>query len=92
MIDQHAQRLERLREEREKAIAQGATQKQLFENKFEPCLVCGDRASGKLFVTLLLKLSFKYCSPKVCFQDKHTSSQGNNDMKSCHVWCETCHL
>jgi len=46
VIDQHAQRLERLREERDKALAQGATQKQSFENKFEPCLVCGDRASG----------------------------------------------
>ncbi|KAL4227065.1 Nuclear receptor subfamily 2 group C member 2 [Mactra antiquata] len=42
---QHAQRLERLREEREKAIQ---AQKQPFDaNKFEPCLVCGDRASGR---------------------------------------------
>lgn len=41
---QHAQRLERLREEREKALQ---NQKQPFDaNKFEPCLVCGDRASG----------------------------------------------
>ncbi|XP_052781212.1 orphan steroid hormone receptor 2-like isoform X2 [Mya arenaria] len=46
VADQHAVRLERLREEREKLLAAG-TQKQQFENKFEPCLVCGDRASGR---------------------------------------------
>ncbi|XP_052250122.1 orphan steroid hormone receptor 2-like isoform X1 [Dreissena polymorpha] len=45
MADQHANRLERLREEREKIMA--GTQKQQFEIKFEPCLVCGDRASGR---------------------------------------------
>ncbi|XP_045165638.1 nuclear receptor subfamily 2 group C member 2-like [Mercenaria mercenaria] len=42
---QHAQRMDRLREEREKALQ---NQKQPFDaNKFEPCLVCGDRASGR---------------------------------------------
>ncbi|XP_060562423.1 nuclear receptor subfamily 2 group C member 2-like [Ruditapes philippinarum] len=42
---QHAQRMERLREEREKVLQ---SQKQPFDaNKFEPCLVCGDRASGR---------------------------------------------
>ncbi|WAR26656.1 NR2C2-like protein [Mya arenaria] len=38
VADQHAVRLERLREEREKLLAAG-TQKQQFENKFEPCLL-----------------------------------------------------
>lgn len=43
---QHAQRLERLREE-QRAVQDKVTQKQQFEHKYEPCVVCGDRASGQ---------------------------------------------
>ncbi|XP_071084222.1 orphan steroid hormone receptor 2-like isoform X6 [Haliotis cracherodii] len=43
---QHAQRLERLREEQQ-AVRDKLTQKQQFEAKYEPCVVCGDRASGR---------------------------------------------
>ncbi|KAK3584892.1 hypothetical protein CHS0354_023481 [Potamilus streckersoni] len=43
---QHAQRLERLREEQQ-IQRDKSTQKQQFEQKFEPCLVCGDKASGR---------------------------------------------
>lgn len=43
---QHAQKLERLREEREKAL-QNQKPTPFDANKFEPCLVCGDRASGR---------------------------------------------
>ncbi|XP_070193114.1 orphan steroid hormone receptor 2-like isoform X2 [Littorina saxatilis] len=43
---QHAQRLERLREE-QRAVQDKITQKQQFEHKYEPCVVCGDRASGR---------------------------------------------
>lgn len=43
---QHAQRLERLREE-QRAVQDKVTQKQQFDNKYEPCVVCGDRASGR---------------------------------------------
>ncbi|XP_041350086.1 orphan steroid hormone receptor 2-like isoform X2 [Gigantopelta aegis] len=43
---QHAQRLERLREEQQ-AVREKMTQKQQFEQKYEPCCVCGDRASGR---------------------------------------------
>lgn len=43
---QHAQRLERLREE-QRAVQDKVTQKQQFEHKYEPCVVCGDRASGR---------------------------------------------
>ena len=42
---QETQNLERLRAEQQ-AAQEKLTQKQQFENKFEPCLVCGDRASG----------------------------------------------
>nr|KAG5708834.1 hypothetical protein BaRGS_031988 [Batillaria attramentaria] len=41
---QHAQRLERLREE-QRAVQDKVTQKHQFEQKYEPCVVCGDRAS-----------------------------------------------
>ena len=43
---QHAQRLERLREE-QRQVQDRVTQKMQFEQKYEPCVVCGDRASGK---------------------------------------------
>ncbi|KAK7499961.1 hypothetical protein BaRGS_00008809, partial [Batillaria attramentaria] len=43
---QHAQRLERLREE-QRAVQDKVTQKHQFEQKYEPCVVCGDRASGR---------------------------------------------
>lgn len=43
---QHAQRLERLRIEQQEHRDK-VTQKQQFEQKYEPCLVCGDRASGR---------------------------------------------
>lgn len=43
---QHAQRLERLRLEQQEHRDK-VTQKQQFEQKYEPCLVCGDRASGR---------------------------------------------
>ncbi|XP_025108699.1 orphan steroid hormone receptor 2-like [Pomacea canaliculata] len=43
---QHAQRLERLREE-QRAVQDKVSQKQQFEHKYEPCVVCGDRASGR---------------------------------------------
>ncbi|GFO06443.1 nuclear receptor subfamily 2 group c member 2 [Plakobranchus ocellatus] len=43
---QHAQRLERLREEQRQAQDR-VTQKMQFEQKYEPCVVCGDRASGR---------------------------------------------
>lgn len=45
---QHAQRLERLREEQQ-AVRDKLTQKQQFEAKYEPCVVCGDRASGNVY-------------------------------------------
>ena len=44
---QHAQRLERLRDEQRQAQDR-VTQKMQFEQKYEPCVVCGDRASGWL--------------------------------------------
>ncbi|GFR72906.1 nuclear receptor subfamily 2 group C member 2 [Elysia marginata] len=43
---QHAQRLERLREE-QRQVQDRVTQKMQFEQKYEPCVVCGDRASGR---------------------------------------------
>ena len=44
---QHAQRLDRLRMEQQEHRDK-VTQKQQFEQKYEPCLVCGDRASGNI--------------------------------------------
>ncbi|CAE1158620.1 Nuclear receptor subfamily 2 group F member 5,Orphan steroid hormone receptor 2,Nuclear receptor subfamily 2 group C member 1-B,Nuclear receptor subfamily 2 group C member 1-A,Nuclear receptor subfamily 2 group C member 2,COUP transcription factor 2,Nuclear receptor subfamily 2 group C member 1,Nuclear hormone receptor family member nhr-41,Nuclear hormone receptor HR78 [Acanthosepion pharaonis] len=43
---QHSQRLERLREEQQ-AVRDKLTQKQQFEQNFKPCIVCGDKASGR---------------------------------------------
>ncbi|XP_052822688.1 orphan steroid hormone receptor 2 isoform X2 [Octopus bimaculoides] len=43
---QHTQRLERLREEQQ-AVRDKLTQKQQFEQNFKPCIVCGDKASGR---------------------------------------------
>ncbi|CAG5114836.1 unnamed protein product, partial [Candidula unifasciata] len=43
---QHAQRLERLREE-QRQVQDRVTQKMQFDQKYEPCVVCGDRASGR---------------------------------------------
>lgn len=43
---QHNQRLERLREEQQ-AVRDKLTQKQQFEQNFKPCIVCGDKASGR---------------------------------------------
>ncbi|KAI8763973.1 orphan steroid hormone receptor 2-like isoform X2 [Biomphalaria glabrata] len=43
---QHAQRIERLREE-QRQVQDRVTQKMQFEQKYEPCVVCGDRASGR---------------------------------------------
>ncbi|XP_059152190.1 orphan steroid hormone receptor 2-like isoform X3 [Physella acuta] len=43
---QHAQRLERLKVE-QRQIQDRVTQKMQFEQKYEPCVVCGDRASGR---------------------------------------------
>lgn len=42
---QEVQNMERLRVEQQ-SLQDKLTQKQQFESKFEPCLVCGDRASG----------------------------------------------
>lgn len=42
---QHTQRLERLREEQQQI--QSKMQKQVFEKKYDPCVVCGDNASGR---------------------------------------------
>ncbi|CAG5118035.1 unnamed protein product, partial [Candidula unifasciata] len=43
---QHIQRLEKLREEQQQAQDR-VTQKMQFEQRYEPCVVCGDRASGR---------------------------------------------
>lgn len=61
---QHSQRLERLREEQQ-AVRDKLTQKQQFEQNFKPCIVCGDKASGKwmrkmLWTGLFSINSFKY--------------------------------
>lgn len=53
---QHAQRLERLREE-QRAVQDKVSQKQQFEHKYEPCVVCGDRASGVCALCLSLNQS-----------------------------------
>ncbi|XP_061195473.1 orphan steroid hormone receptor 2-like isoform X1 [Saccostrea echinata] len=42
---QHNQRLERLRDEQN--LMREKVQKASFESKFEPCVVCGDKASGR---------------------------------------------
>nr|XP_022298307.1 orphan steroid hormone receptor 2-like isoform X1 [Crassostrea virginica]XP_022298308.1 orphan steroid hormone receptor 2-like isoform X1 [Crassostrea virginica]XP_022298309.1 orphan steroid hormone receptor 2-like isoform X1 [Crassostrea virginica] len=42
---QHNQRLERLRDEQN--LMREKVQKATFESKFEPCVVCGDKASGR---------------------------------------------
>eukprot|EP00105_Crassostrea_gigas_P019578 XP_011438118.1 PREDICTED: orphan steroid hormone receptor 2 isoform X3 [Crassostrea gigas] len=42
---QHNQRLERLRDEQN--LIREKVQKASFESKFEPCVVCGDKASGR---------------------------------------------
>ncbi|XP_056001229.1 orphan steroid hormone receptor 2-like isoform X2 [Ostrea edulis] len=42
---QHNQRLERLRDEQN--LMREKVQKTSFESKFEPCVVCGDKASGR---------------------------------------------
>ncbi|BFZ10955.1 hypothetical protein BsWGS_13994 [Bradybaena similaris] len=43
---QHVQHLEKLREEQQQAQDR-VTQKMQFEQRYEPCVVCGDRASGR---------------------------------------------
>ena len=56
---QHAQRLERLRDEQRQA-QDHVTQKMQFEQKYEPCVVCGDRASGWREGLYSLSLSFSF--------------------------------